>query len=107
MALLLPVLLLAKEDSLKVRGCQDAQNKHETHARMTCCEKIAFGFGVIFALVQGVSAPAIALFMGESITTLAVADHSRELDAMSPEFMKAPKSLKPKTKTANLSTSPS
>ena len=54
-----------------------------------CCEKTALVLGMIFAVVQGVSAPAIALFMGESITTLAVADHANELDAMKPELIKA------------------
>ena len=64
--------------------------------RLKCCEKVALTFGVIFAVAQGVATPAIALFMGESITTLALADHAQELDAMTPEFIKARLKMNPK-----------
>ena len=81
-----------EEEGVEPYKDQAARSREKVEWQLKGCEKIALALGVLFATAQGVATPAIALFMGESITTLALADHARELDAMTPELIKAPKS---------------
>ncbi|CAE7733347.1 Abcb1a [Symbiodinium sp. CCMP2456] len=77
----------AEEDDIK--ACLSAVYIEDAKGpSQKCCEKVVLTVGVILAVAQGFSAPAIAVFMGESITTLAVADHAKEIEAMTPEFIK-------------------
>ena len=59
-----------------------------THLK--CCEKIVLGIGVVCALAQGVSTPAIAMFTADSITTMTVDDADKEhmLNLMAPTLIK-------------------
>ena len=85
-----------KEEEDDIEACRNPAVHHigkaiedASGSSQKCCEKVVLTIGVILAVAQGLSAPAIALFMGESITTLAVADHAKEIEAMTPEFIKA------------------
>ena len=97
----LPVLLGRKPEAdveMGKVGAEDAKAvtvkaRQESASLLTnlkCCEKIVLGFGVLFALAQGVSTPAIAMFTADSIQTLTIAgtDTEHMLDSMAPTLIK-------------------